>query len=222
MTTRVATLIAVVGIALLPACNKDKPTPTTSEQSPTTKTGAAERPAAKPNEGEPAEADAEKCGEGDLADMETVPAGLPAYEVVAKYYCEPTDEELDNPPKSDVDAVTLAATTTEYYGKTLTLYGRMHVDDYYNFKYADAKSTHYSFEFKELGDRGSNELHLYGEKSRFRPWFKAILAGRGLATFKVKVVTDASHQDDDVFTLVELELASDWTGRCCMLTSTFK
>lgn len=224
MISRVATVLAVVVAALLPACNKNKPTPSTPEQGSTTNPGTAEGSASKPSVGKPPEqSDVEKCGEGNFADMETVPPGLPAYEVMAKYSCEPTDEELDNPPKSDVDAATLAATTTEYYGKTLILYGTLEVDDSYGGRYADAKTTHYSFAFKESGDRrGHQRLHVYGEKKRFSPWFKAVLASRQLAPFKVKVLTDASHRGDDIFTLVELEPATDWTGRCCLLTSNFK
>jgi len=74
--------------------------------------------------------------------------------------------------------VKLKANTHEFVGKTFLIMGGVQVEDYFNFKYGDAKSTHVSFRFDELRADGSytpiGGMDLYARRAIAGPLVEEI------------------------------------------------
>lgn len=156
----------------------------------------------------PEKAGASACLEGQVI----VPKEMDAMEIASSFYADVMPEAIETQVyKSDVDLKVLAATTTEFYGKTLELTGDLDLNSDYGGKYDGQKATHYSFLFRGKG----GELMVYGEKSKFKWLFKLIIEDDFSGPFGVRVITDKSHEWDNVFTLIEAEPKTAWMrGRC--------
>ncbi len=141
-----------------------------------------------------------ECG----ADEKRVPESGDAWELAKAFRCF-------GEPKGDVAAKVLLAAVPEFYGKKVTLYGTLEIDDYYNYKYGDAQETHYSFSL----DTGGESLAVYGPKSAFRDLFLHLADVDEMGS-KVVVTTDPSHGDNSIFTLVAAEPhVLGFAGKCC-------
>lgn len=195
-------LFVLVCLSFLVACDEQPETTAESEESTTE------------NSNEPAgkEPDEPQLNEhGCKGSQERVPEDMSPYEIAATYPPNDVEAGLSRKlgAKNEHDLEIVKASITEYYGKPLTFYGFIEIDDYYNYKYIRAQKTHYSFRFVSSdGER----IHVYGAKRNFGDLFKLLAKqkkwrkeSRELPRVPMKVVieTDASHEDNAIWTLSE-------------------
>ena len=175
----------------------------------TTKETSASKPVA-------AQPSTPQAGSGGCPDRQTrVPEAMSTWEISLTFEKYPaSNSEEAKIWKSDVELEVLEATTTEFYGKPLTLVGELELSNDFYGKYREAKPTHYSFSFHEIADHLPN-LNVYAEKAKFKKLFEHVVKHKFSFPFRVRVVTDAGHEWDSVFTLLEVEPATAWMrGQC--------
>ena len=86
-----------------------------------------------------------------------------------------------------------------YYRKPQTITTFVEPADYYNYKYQDARATHYSFA-TNCGGHGPLGLYAYGRKAKFKDLFEYLMSNPGVPV-QLTIITDESHEDNRVFTL---------------------
>jgi hypothetical protein len=89
-----------------------------------------------------------------------------------------------------------------YYGKPQTITTIAEPSDYYNFTYRASQSTHYSFRLK----CSDAFIHAYGSKSSFGDLFEYLMEHQGTPV-RLTMLTDASHGDNGIFTLLSWQKA---------------
>lgn len=103
----------------------------------------------------------------------------------------------------------IKAAPQEYVGKPFVMTGGIRVDDYYNFGYNEAQSTHYSLRFEQaLGpDKIGEDCTLYLRRDVGREIVNKILAKsdpQKLARIRVKAVIDPAHFEPNGWDCMEL------------------
>jgi len=99
----------------------------------------------------------------------------------------------------DLELKKIKADIGAYYGKPIEIRVPVEIGDYYNFKYRGTEEENFSFRVK--GDW--EWIHAYGPKERFRDLFDYLAANGGSAVVNLTIVTDPSHDDNEIFTLLE-------------------
>jgi hypothetical protein len=99
----------------------------------------------------------------------------------------------------------LKVDTPSYYGKPQRLVVQAKLDDYYNYKYRNKQETHYSIRFTCGELRGS----AYAARKKFKDLFDFLDGAGGSAVLEVTVVTDRSHESNDIFTVKAWRSAED-------------
>lgn len=108
----------------------------------------------------------------------------------------------------------------DYVNKTFIIIGGITAQDYYNFRYGDAKDTHMSFSLRELRQDGSptrEEANLYFRRGNAaRDLVEAITAmikdGKDGKLVRVKVTVDPARYDDGssmMFEMVDYQFLKD-------------
>lgn len=117
--------------------------------------------------------------------------------------------EEEKPSEAEVSAKLckrMEADIASYYEKEQTVIGVLEPDSYYNYKYDGAEKTHYSFDF----ECGETDLQVYGEKNKFKDLFNYALDGYdGKVTVKLTILTDETHEDTEIFTLLKWEMVKE-------------
>ena len=100
----------------------------------------------------------------------------------------------------------MEAGIASYDGKEQTVVGVIEPDSYYNYMYDGAEKTHYSFDC----ECGETDVQVYGEKKHFKDLFNNALDGHdGKLTVKLTIVTNETHEDTGMFTLLKREMVKE-------------